>query len=293
LPMQIKGAHADPQMMALVYDAKAGTVGIFWGLVRYANAVVPESDPELKVREQLPAELQYSLIKEAWPTTPLGITAVGAISATTKPNMMVHFNAWETDTRFREGAEFVHGQWIRQVFSPSIRSVGNVSAVDSQDQGIAVGSRSVYRDKLELQHHQPTQPFEAGNTIVLRADNFKYLSVKEIAQHKYPLMAIETDITEPCKFIAGIPATGKLTLRAHNQKYLGRMRTNDMGTIEAYYPEVNTLSTFDFTVLLNGQLVMVADNGKFLRRYPGRFNTHVIEAIEYRHFVCLFTPRKM
>jgi hypothetical protein len=293
LPMQIIGTHADPQMLALVYDAKAGTVGIFWGLIRYANAVVPESNPELKVREQLPAELQYSLVKEAYPTTPLGITAAGAISATTKPNMMVHFNAWETATRFREGAEFVHGQWIRQVFGPGFRSVGNVSAVDSQNQGIAVGSRSVYRDKLELQHHYPTLPFEAGNTITLRADNFRYLSVKEITPRKYPLVAVDTDITDSCKFIVGIPAAGKLTLRAYNQKYLGHMPTSSMGTIEAYYPEVNARATFDFTVLQNGQIVMLADNGKFLRRYPGRGDTHVIEAIEYRHFVCLFTPRKI
>jgi hypothetical protein len=292
LPMQIKGSHADPQMLASVYDAKEKTVGIFWGLVSYVNTVV-EHSPELKIRKQLPAELQYSLVKEAYPTTHLAITATGAISATTKPNLMVHFNAWETATRFREGAEFIHGRWIRQVFSPGSRSVGNISAVDSQNQGIAVGSRSVYRDKLELQQHNTPAAFKPGDTIALRADNGRFLSRINMGENGDPIQAAKFMIDEPSKFIVGLFEENRLTLKADNQKYLGRVSRNGLDPIEATHPSPNKTASFAYAVLLNGDIIMIADNGKFLRRYPGRDDTNSIEAIEYRHFVCLFTPRKM
>lgn len=285
LPQSANGVHADPQMMASVFDAKENSVGIFWGSISYKLEIVPESNPTLFFRNQMPAELTYTLVKEGFPATPLHVAAAGGISATTKPHIMVHYRPFYSRTLHREGAEQINGTWVRQEFaSEGIRTIGNIAAADAQAQAIIAGSRSIHRNKFGLSKHSTVIPFKHGQTIVLLADNNRYVA----RINRTEIDPVEAALSEPgstSQFRVSLRGENRIALMADTGKYIGRVFRNGIHGIEAFHSEVNEFSTFRFTILQNGHVVFIADNGELLGREEARKNAIIAGKVKQNHNV--------
>ena len=87
------------------------------------------------------------------------------------------------------------------------------------------------------------------NTIVLMADNRKFLCRVDHEEDLQPLEASKQIAYEPCHFTVHNQPDGTVVFQADNGKYVGRVRYGDIDLIEAIKDEIDESCKFHFRYL--------------------------------------------